>query len=203
MKTRSSASRWARASSAWVLPLLALLWAPTVLAQDSGARRGPPITAVVIDMQLVLREAASAAALRSIEAAERLALRQRLDGLSEALRQEEELLARQRDDMDKDAFDVRVRDFDHRVRAARQEAQETSIAFQNRFSEAFNALEKEAMPVIMQIMAEHSAQVALDKRSVLVVADSADITAEVIRRLDVTLPAGAARDLLPPMPGPR
>jgi Skp family chaperone for outer membrane proteins len=159
--------------------------------------------AVVVDMQAVLRDAAAATALRSIEAEERLALRQRLDALSDALQQEEELLTRQRDDMDKEAFDVRVRDFDQRVRAARQEAQETSIGFQNRFAEAFAALEKEAMPVIIEIMGEHAAQVAFDKRSVLVVADAADVTAEVIRRLDATLPAAVARDLLPPMPGPR
>lgn len=197
MRTRSSALRWARASRLAACIGLGLISASPAWPQAATGGL------VVVDMQAVLRDAQAAAALRAIEAEERLALRRRLDGLSQALQQEEELLTRQRDDMDKDAFDVRVRDFDQRVRAARQEAQETSVAFQNRFSEAFAALEKEATPLITQIMRERAALVALDRRSVLFAADGADVTAEVIRRLDATLPATVARDLLPPTPGPR
>ena len=206
MTMNSSASRWARGSRLYrglavALALGLVPWhVPAAHAQVQSAARQ---SIVVVDMQAVLRDAAAASALRSIEAEERVALRRRLDQLTEAFRMEEEQIAREREDMAPEAFDVRVRDFDQRVRAARQDAQESSVAFQNRFAEAFGALEKEAVPVIVQVMRERGATIALDRRSVLVVADGADLTAEVIQRLDATLPANLARDLLPPMPTPR
>lgn len=162
-----------------------------------------PPQAVIVDMQVVLRESAAAAALRAIELEERQALRERLDGISEGFRKEEADLAALKGKMANEAFDSRVRDFDKRVRAARQEAQEASVAFQNRFAQAYAALEKEVAPVVAALMAERGAMIALDRRSVLFVNPSADLTREVIRRLDRALPAEAAGDLLPPMPAPR
>lgn len=195
-----SASRPARASSlAGALFALVLSLAGTAAA----AQVLPQHVAVVVDLQQVLREAAAAGALRAIEVEERRALRQQLDQLTETFRVEEAELTRLRTTLDKDAFDARVKDFDQRVRAARQAAQESSVAFQNRFAEAFGALEREAVPVVAALMSERGAVVALDRRSVLVFSDGADVTAEVIRRLDRALPASAARDLLPPMPAPR
>ena len=206
MTRNSSASRWARASRLWrclgAALALTVAW-HSVPAGHAQAPLAVDRSILVVDMQSVLRDAAAASALRAIEAEERVALRRRLDLLTEAFRLEEEQIAREREDMAPEAFDVRVRDFDQRVRAARQEAQESSVAFQNRFAEAFAALEKEVVPVIVQLMRERGATVALDRRSVLVVADGADLTAEVIRRLDATLPANLAQDLLPPMPTPR
>jgi Skp family chaperone for outer membrane proteins len=195
-----SASRLAHASR------LAAALLGLGLSLSAGQAPAQPVTpqfAVVVDLQHVLREAAAAGALRAIEAEERRALRQRLDQLTEAFRIEEAELTRLRATLDKDSFDVRVQDFDQRVRAARQAAQESSVAFQNRFAEAFGALEREAVPVVAALMTERGAVVALDRRSVLVFSDGADVTAEVIRRLDRALPANAARDLLPPMPAPR
>lgn len=178
---------------------LALLAIPgPVRAQRAGGQ-----TVVVIDMQAVLREAAAAAALRAVELEERRALRERLDAVSEQFRTEEAALTELKGNLANDAFDTRVRDFDQRVRAARQEAQEASVAFQNRFAEAYAALEKEVSPVIASLMAERGASIALDRRSVLFADPAADLTREVILRLDRVLPAEAARDLLPPTPGPR
>ena len=177
----------------------AALCAPGAWAQTAA----PPPQAVVVDMQAVLRDSAAAAALRAVELTERQALRERLDGVSEGFRQEEAELAALKGKIATDAFDSRVRDFDSRVRAARQEAQEASVAFQNRFAQAYTALEKEVAPVVAALMAERGAMIALDRRSVLYVDPAADITREIIRRLDRALPAEAAADLLPPMPAPR
>jgi Skp family chaperone for outer membrane proteins len=105
--------------------------------------------------------------------------------------------------MERSTFDRRVQEFDQRVRSARQQAQEQSIAFQNRFAEAFAALEKEAMPAIEALMADRGATVVLDRRTVLVAAGTAEITDAVVAELDRLLPAAQARALLPPMPPPR
>jgi Skp family chaperone for outer membrane proteins len=163
---------------------------------------------VVVDIQRVLRDAAVAAELRRIEREEGQALRERLDALSEAFEAEEAELTSLRDQrdagtFDRDAFDRRVQDFDRRVRAARQEAQENSVAFQARFAQAFETLERRAGPVIAELMAARGATVVLDLRNVFVAANEVNMTAEVIARLDEVLPASAAPRLLPPNPAPR
>jgi Skp family chaperone for outer membrane proteins len=163
---------------------------------------------VVVNMQRVLEQAAAASQLRLIEREERQALRREMDALTAAFEEEEAELTALRErvdrgEIDRQSFDERVQDFDRRVRAARQRAQEQSVAFQNRFAQAFAALEKEAAPVIDTLMRERGAAVALDRRTALVVAPGADITDEVIAELDRALPAVQAGALLPPEPAPR
>lgn len=158
---------------------------------------------VVVDMQSVLREADVAVELRRIELEERRALRAQLDAITEQLRAEEAYLTAVRDNTDREAFDAMVEDFDRRVREARQQAQETSASFQNRFSEAFAALDQDIAPVIADILDERDASVVLDRRSVLIMRDEVDITREVLARLNVALPAEVARQLLPRLPEPR
>jgi Skp family chaperone for outer membrane proteins len=137
-----------------------------------------------------------------------VALRAELDRLTAAFEAEEAELTRLRDQrdrgaFDRDAFDRRVQDFDRRVRRARQEAQEGSVAFQNRFAEAFASLERQIGPVIAELMAARGAAVALDARRTLYVTPAVNITDAVIERLDRVLPASLARTLLPPAPAPR
>ena len=203
MKTSFSASRPAHASRLLLALLLAML--SVLPARQSAAQS---IDVVVVNMQRVLEEAAAASQLRLIEREERQALRREMDALTAAFEDEEAELTALRErvdrgEIDRQSFDERVQDFDRRVRAARQRAQEQSVAFQNRFAEAFAALEKEAVPVIGALMRERGAAVALDRRTALVVAPGADITDEVIAELDRTLPAMQAGALLPPEAAPR
>jgi Skp family chaperone for outer membrane proteins len=167
-----------------------------------------PAGVVVVDMQRVLQEAAAARELRIVEREERQVLRAELDALTAAFEREEAELTELRErvdrgEMERSTFDRRVQEFDQRVRSARQQAQEQSIAFQNRFAEAFAALEKEAMPAIEALMADRGATVVLDRRTVLVAAGTAEITDAVVAELDRLLPAAQARALLPPTPPPR
>lgn len=158
---------------------------------------------LVVDMQRVLREADVAVQLRAIELDERRALRAELDRVTEELRAEEAHLTELRDTSDREAFEAMVEDFDRRVRRARQDAQESSVSFQNRFAEAFAALEQDIVPVIADILDERGASLALDRRSVMLMRDEIDITREVLVRLNAALPAEVAQQLLPRLREPR
>jgi Skp family chaperone for outer membrane proteins len=149
-------------------------------------------------MTRVMREAKAAQALRTIEIDERRALREELDAMKLRLEAEEAEMVRLRQTLPKDQFDLRVRDFDQRVRAARRGAQEASAALQARFTQALRALEAAAGPVVAEVMAERGAAVALDRRAVLQVAPGVEATDDVIARLDAQRPADGAEALLPP-----
>jgi Skp family chaperone for outer membrane proteins len=195
--------RWLHATR--LICALSMLLICVASAERSAAQAG---NVLIVDMQRVLEEAAAASQLRQIERRDRQALRREMDALTAAFEDEEAALTELRDrvdrgEIDRQSFDERVQAFDRRVRAARQRAQEQSVAFQNRFAEAFSALEKEAVPVIDALMVERGAAVALDRRTALVVASGADITDEVIAELDRVLPAAQAEGLLPPEPAPR
>jgi Skp family chaperone for outer membrane proteins len=155
---------------------------------------------IVIDMARVMREAKAAQALRTVEVDERRALREELDALKLRLEREEAEMVELRRALPKDEFDLRVRDFDQRVRAARRGAQESAAALQARFTEALRALEAAAGPVIDAVMAERRAAVALDRRAVLRVSPGVEATDDVIARLDAAQPPERVEALIPPAP---
>lgn len=178
---RSSASRPARASS---LLLAALLAAAPAHAQWAGETSG----VIVVDLDRALRDSAAAAALRELELAERRALRARLDDLQASLEAEEAELVRLRDELDKQAFDARVKDFDQRVRTARRSAQEEAAALQARFAEAEAALRAAVPPIVEALRRERTAALVVDRRLVLALRPDMDATEALIQRLNAALP---------------
>ncbi len=197
MNRKASALPRARASR------LAALGLALALALPAAAQAPAAGGVIVVDMARVMREAKAAQALRTIEIDERRALRERLDALKLELEAEEAAMVELRKTLPKEDFDLRVRDFDQRVRAARRGAQESSAALQARFTEALRALEAAAGPVIAAVMADRGAAVALDRRSVLRVAGQIEATDDVIARLDAAQPADRIEALMPDPPEPR
>jgi Skp family chaperone for outer membrane proteins len=158
---------------------------------------------IVVDMPRVLREVEIARALRVIELEARRALRASLDAVKVSLEAEEAELVQLRKTLPKDQFDARVRAFDQRVRAERQDAQDKGAALQARFTSARSALEAAIRPVLAGLMRERGAVVALDRSAVLVVADPQEATDELIARINAARPASGAPDLVPPTAPPQ
>ena len=148
----------------------------------------PPVTAapsiLVIDREAVLLEskAGQSRLAELAEAEQALAAENR--SIEGDLTREEAALAERRADMDPGAFRQEADAFDMRVTAIRdtQDAKERLlIERRQRLLEAFR---QEMLPVLAEIMEERSAVVMLDRDAILIFAASADITEEVVRRLD-------------------
>ena len=175
-----------------------------LLAAPAGAQEGPPPDRgvapraepgslqsgrlLVIDRDRVLAESEQGQAiLHGLDAQER-SLAEENRAIEETLRAEERALTDERPGMDPEAFRAESEAFDARVQEIRdtQDAKGRDLlarreALQQRFWEG-------AVPVLAQILAERGAVVVLDRDSVFLSSDSADITAEAIARIDAAAP---------------
>ena len=100
------------------------------------------------------------------------------------LRAEERDLTERRPGMEPEAFRAEAEAFDERVRAIREERLARGRELLAREEALQRRFWDEAVPVLAAILQERGAVVVLDRESVFLSADSADITAEAIARID-------------------
>lgn len=105
---------------------------------------------------------------------------------------EEAALTALRDTLPPDEFRKRADEFDERVVGVRRERDRVARELQEQVEEERAAFFRAALPILAQVMRERGASVVLEQRSVFVSAQSTDITAEMIARLDGDIGEGPA-----------
>lgn len=153
-------------------------------AQDAPAiaADAPPI--LVIDREaVILRSRIGRARLDELAEAEG-ALAAENRQIEADLTTEESDLAAKRSGMEPGAFREAADAFDKRVTAIRdaQDAKERMLI--ERRQRLFDAFRQDMLPILGEIMEERQATVMMDRDAILIFAASADITDEVVRRLD-------------------
>lgn len=184
--------------------LAALAPAPAAVAQEAPSLpMGEPEAGrlLVIDRDRVLAESERGRALLAELDADSLALAGENREIEARLRAEERALTERRPEMDPAAFRAEAEAFDARVQEIRdaQDAKRRDLlarreTLQDRFWEG-------ALPVLARILQEQGAVVVLDRDTVFLSSDSADITAEAIARIDAAARSGvgAAEEAPPPV----
>ena len=150
-------------------------------AQDGGPT-SPSI--LVIDREAVLLGSQTGRARLAELADDERALATENRTIEAELTQEEASLAERRTDMDPGAFRSEADAFDRRVTAIRETQDAKERVLIERRQRLLDALRQEMLPILGEIMEERSATVMLDRDAILIFAANADITEEVIRRLD-------------------
>lgn len=193
--------------------LLVAWLAAAAAAQEGPAAPGPRAPSLeagrllVIDRGRVLAESRQGRALLAeLDAAGReLAAENR--EIEARLREEERRLTERRPEMEPAAFRVEAEAFDERVQEIRrtQDAKRAELIARREGLE--DAFWEEALPVLARILQERGAVVVLDRDTVFLSSDAADITAEAIARIDAvgppSAPAAGAGDGLAVGAGPR
>lgn len=146
---------------------------------------------LIVDRDRALSESEPARRIAESEQAERLALRSLNQQLQIELETEEAEIAAMREASSKEQFEERVRAFNIRVRNARQTSQTNIEAFRRRFEDARRGLSDMLPPILQQILQERGASLILDAATVLAAKPGADVTEEVIRRLNEAAPSEA------------
>lgn len=200
MMMNSSASPLARASDLMKMlflilkrPLLgvAFLFAAS-MTQSLGYAQDTPVGGIgvlVVDMQRIQRDAAAAIGVREQSASMRKTLEATIAERARAISLEEAELANLRERLTAAEFRVRVRDFEKKVFANRDFAQQESAKLQTVRAQASNRLRREIAPILAQLLRERGAKLMLDKNQVILSSDTLDVTDEALRRLDVALPS--------------
>lgn len=145
----------------------------------------------IVSHERLLRETAIARLLRKEEQRMTEVLQRQVDQAKLALAGEEAELASARDELSKEAFEQRIKDFDARMRRARQLTQERSGILQKGFQEA-RAKFVAAIPVVIEeLRIESGATLILNADQVLAAERSLDLTDRAIRLFDSIAPTPA------------
>lgn len=144
---------------------------------------------LVVDMQRIQRDATAAASVREQSAKMRTALEKNIGERAQAISLEEAELAELRKRMTAAEFRERVREFEKKVFANRDLAQQESAKLQAVLAQASNRLRQKIAPILAQLLRERRAKLMLDKSQVILSADTLDVTDEVLKRLNTTVPS--------------
>ena len=173
-----------------VAGLVALLGAVPAPAQEARLpERGPSV--LVIDREAVLVESRTGRErLADLAAAEgELAAENRR--IEADLTAEEADLAARRAGMDPGAFREAADAFDQRVTTIRQTQDAKERVLIERRQRLLELFRQDMLPILGALMEERRAEVMVDRGSVLIFAATADVTEEVIRRIDAATDAAA------------
>ncbi len=110
------------------------------------------------------------------------------------LRAEELDLAERRSTTDPDAFRALAQSFDQKVQETRSTQEAKFLEITNARDEARREFRETSIPILEQIMAETGAAAILEQSTVLLSADSIDVTDLAIARIDAILGEGLDED---------
>ncbi len=192
-----------RAGTLIAVAFAALIPVAAGLAQDAGAQPSPILT---IDSERVFGVSAIGRKITSELEADLEALATENRSIEAELTAEEQALTTQRAKLSPEEFRPLADAFDDKVQRIRTEQDAKQRDLQaRRDAERQNFIERIA-PILAAIGRERGAIVILERRSVVLSAESADVTDEVITRINAALedgadPAPAGNDE-PPAPEP-
>ena len=173
--------------------LLAALapWPAPATAQEAPFALARPEAApsdaggvLVIDLERVLAESALGRTLLGELEAETQALEAENREIEARLRAEERALTERRPEMEPEAFRAEAEAFDERVQRIRATQDAKGREVLSRREAIRGRVLEDAVPVLAGVLQERGAVAILDRRSVFLSADRADVTSEVIRGID-------------------
>lgn len=162
---------------------------PAAAHAQAQSQKTPVATVVVIDTQRIFRDAAALKAVRQQIDQYRAALKPDIEKQEDALRKEDQELAKQRSVLTPEVFEQRRQAFQAKVVALQKQIQE----HQTTIEKAFNSARDQVTGTIVEILKEMSKtkgfNLVLDRTNVQVMLDpSVEITPEVLKLLDQRLP---------------
>jgi Skp family chaperone for outer membrane proteins len=157
----------------------------TVLAQAAT-----PATIIVVDIERVVSQSAAGKAAMGEIQGKVTALQTRANALQGQLKTEADAIqaGQANKSLAGPALDTRVKAFGQKQQSAQQELGRLENEIQRSRQFVLQQISDGVGPIVSQIMKERGANIALPKGATLQHAASLDVTAEVITRLDKSLP---------------
>ena len=153
----------------------------------AGEDASGPVIAV-IDMQRILRESLAVSQMqRKIEEL-RQAYQAEFRERDRELRQNDQELARQRSNLSADDFAQKRQEMERKVAEVQRGVQQRRRSLDRIFGQGMSKVREALIAIVNEVAAERNIDVVLAKSTVVAVKQELDITAEVLARLDSSLP---------------
>jgi len=165
------------------LSLVALTLA-TVFALPAQAET----TIGVVNTQKLLAESSAAKSIRDQLQNKQKGFQAELDAKEKALMKEDQELSKQQANMEKAAFEQKVKDFRGKAAAAQREIQGKKIQLDKALSGALEQVNTNVVNITQEVAREKKLNVVISASQVLYAEPTLDITADVLARLNKKLP---------------
>ncbi len=165
-----------------------LLW--LMLAMPVPAQQTSP-SVLIIDSDRLYTETLYGRRIEADLAAEVSAVQAENDRIAETLRNEELSLTERRPDMAPEAFRAEAEAFDNKVQEVRRARDAKTVELQVMRADARARFEEQVQGIVANVMLERGASIVLEQRNVVLSVRSANITDDVIVRVDAQLGDGS------------
>lgn len=157
----------------------------TVLAQAT-----PPATIIVVDIERVVSQSAAGKQAMTEIQSKMSTLQSRANTLQGQLKTEADAIqaGQANNSLAGPALETRVKAFGQKQQSAQQEIGRLENEIQRSRQYVLQQISDGVNPIVVQLMKERSASIAIPKAAALQYSPSLDVTTEVIARLDKSLP---------------
>ena len=162
------------------LAVLSLAAAPA-LAADAPTAIG------IVNVAKIMQDSKAANSVRSQLQTKQKSFQAELDAKEKDLLAEDQSLVKQKDKVDKDAFDKKVKAFKEKAADAQRQVQEKKASLDKAFTAALDEIQKNVLDITKQVANEKKLNLVVSSAQVLYGDPSLDITDEVLKRLDAKL----------------
>jgi outer membrane protein len=146
-------------------------------------------TTGIVNVTRIMHDSKAATSVRNQLQAKQKDFQAQLDAHEKSLLAEDQALVKQRDTMDKDAFDKKVKDFREKTLVAQREVQDKRNQLDVAAEHSLEEIQKNVIDITKQVAAEKKMPMVLSATAVLYADPTLDITDEVLKRLDAQLPS--------------
>ena len=161
--------------------------APTACAADAPTRIPNPVIAIV-DVQRISQESLASKSVQKQLEAQRAKFQNEIEGEENELRAAEQNLTKQRDKIATQAYADQEQQLRQRFSTVENHVQARRKVLDQSFSDSMDKVHAALLNVVDKVAHEHGANIVIIKQQALWTDQPLDITDEVLRRLDQTLP---------------
>lgn len=143
----------------------------------------------VVNVAKILHDSKAATSIRTQVQSKQKDFQTQLDAKGKELQNEQQALVKQKDAIDKDAFNKKVQEFREKEAAAQKAVQEKSVQLDKSVNEALADVQKATNDIVKDVATEKKMSLVVSAGVVLYGDAALDITDEVMKRLDAKLPS--------------
>ena len=157
--------------------------------QSFAAEQAPPLKIAVVDVQFIMRDSKAAKTVHAEVEKQRNAYQNDLAQQENALRAADGQLNSERATLSKEAYQKKRQELDQQAAQLRKNVQTRKDELEKLFSNGIGQIRDALVQVVAEIAQAKGVTLVLYKSQVLLAANTYDITAETLKKLDAKLPS--------------
>jgi outer membrane protein len=166
------------------LILLSLIAAAALTASQAAAD-----TLAVINYQQILHDSSAGKSAKDQLEAKQKVFQNEMSKKEDELNKEQEKLFQQRAVLSQEAFEKKAKEFRLKTNAAQKEVQEKKGALDNALFSATNEIQKTVIDIVGKMAKERNYTLVVPTSQLLYADPKLDITADVLKQLNATMPS--------------